>query len=82
MIGGKKGLTLVKQLLLHTERCKSCGYCVRTCPKNALEMSGKLNKIGYEYVLVNPQLCVCCGSCYVVCPDIVFEITETEVQGR
>lgn len=66
----------MKQLVLHAERCKSCSFCIRTCPKDALSMSGKLNKSGYEYVQVDNQKCICCGSCYVVCPDIVFEITE------
>lgn len=72
----------MKKLILRTERCKFCEYCVRACPKGALVMSGMLNKDGYEYVRVDEQACICCGSCYIVCPDIVFEITEEEVSKK
>ena len=32
------------------ERCKSCGYCVKFCPKHVLEIGTKVNSKGYEYV--------------------------------
>jgi 2-oxoglutarate ferredoxin oxidoreductase subunit delta len=63
-------------LRLSIERCKSCGYCILFCPKEALKLSGNLNKEGYDYVAVNDDKCIQCGICYTVCPDNVFEINE------
>ena len=32
------------------ERCKSCGYCVKYCPKQVLAVGKHVNSKGYEYV--------------------------------
>lgn len=63
-------------LNLNVERCKSCSYCVISCPKEALQLSGSLNKEGYDYVIADDDKCIQCGICYTVCPDNVFEIAE------
>lgn len=63
-------------LHLNSDRCKSCGYCIFSCPCKALKLSGRLNKDGYEYVEHEEDKCTKCGICYTVCPDNVFEITE------
>lgn len=64
------------KLCLNTERCKSCGFCIFTCPVNALKLSGNLNGDGYDYVEHDEETCTTCGLCYTVCPDNVFEISE------
>lgn len=64
------------QLHVNSEWCKSCGFCVLSCPKEALSLSGKLNKAGYDYVECDDAKCIKCGICYTVCPDMVFQITE------
>lgn len=61
-------------ITMESEWCKGCGLCIRSCPKGAIQKSGKFNGSGYETVSVHPELCVYCGSCYTVCPDAVFEI--------
>lgn len=66
------------QLVMKTEWCKACGFCVSACPKKALKFSGKRNKQSYEYVEVDEEACVKCGSCYIVCPDNVFQLLEKE----
>ena len=32
-----------------TEACKSCSYCVISCPKKCLEIGEKVNSKGYLY---------------------------------
>ena len=64
------------QLHVNAELCKGCGYCVMSCPKKALSLSGEMNKAGYDHVQCDHTKCICCGICYTVCPDMVFEITE------
>lgn len=59
---------------INANRCKGCGYCVRTCSQKALSFSEKLNAQGVNYVVVDESKCVGCGLCYVVCPDQVFEV--------
>lgn len=65
----------MSKLLIETERCKSCGYCIASCPKKALSfvrVEGKL----FDDVVVDEEKCIGCGICYMVCPDYVFELTE------
>ena len=41
------------------ERCKSCLYCVKYCPKGVLAVGEKLNAKGYEYITpVKPDECI------------------------
>ncbi len=52
------------------ERCKSCGYCIKFCPKNVLEIGTGLNAKGYEYVTaVREKDCIGCCQCARICPD-------------
>ena len=52
------------------ERCKSCGYCVKFCPRHVLEIGTKVNSKGYEYVTpARPEDCIGCAICGRMCPD-------------
>lgn len=67
----------MKKLVINTEDCKACGYCIHFCPKEALFFSGTMNKQSYTPVQVEERLCIFCGTCYTVCPDMVFSLIET-----
>lgn len=67
-----------KELIINEQRCKSCGFCVKACPKDALSFGSRLNSGGYKYVNVDVEKCIACGMCYTVCPDYVFSIVEKE----
>ncbi|OUN20744.1 MULTISPECIES: 4Fe-4S binding protein [unclassified Flavonifractor] len=57
------------------ERCKSCGYCIKFCPKQVLAIGDKVNSKGYEYVVpVHPDDCIGCAICGRICPDGAIEI--------
>ena len=60
---------------IRTESCKSCGYCVKYCPKNVLAIGEAVNQKGYQYVVAaNPDDCIGCMQCGQVCPDAAIEV--------
>ena len=57
------------------ERCKSCGYCVKFCPKQVLAIGKDINSKGYEYVVpANTENCIGCAICGRICPDGALEV--------
>lgn len=57
------------------ERCKSCGYCVKFCPKGVLSIGKKVNSKGYEVVEASaPEKCIGCAICGRMCPDGAIEV--------
>lgn len=68
----------MSRLKIYSNRCKSCGYCVQSCPKQALSFSEIINEKGYPVVVLERAKCIACGICYNVCPDYVFEIVDEE----
>ncbi len=60
---------------IREESCKSCGYCVKFCPKQVLDIGRQVNSKGYQYVIVKEiDACVACLSCAVMCPEAAIEI--------
>lgn len=57
------------------ERCKSCGYCMKFCPKGVIGVGSKVNSKGYEFVTpINLQACIGCCICARICPDGAIEV--------
>ncbi|MCI1902850.1 4Fe-4S binding protein [Enterococcus hirae] len=57
------------------ERCKSCGYCIKYCPKNVIAMGHAVNQKGYEYVeALRQQDCTGCCFCGYICPEGAIEV--------
>ncbi len=60
------------QKILHIdpERCKSCGLCIQSCPKQCLVQTNHRNAAGYQSVGFAPGAhCIGCGTCTLVCPE-------------
>ncbi|MFX1534027.1 MAG: 2Fe-2S iron-sulfur cluster-binding protein [Promethearchaeota archaeon] len=49
-------------------KCRGCGFCVDTCPYNAIELK-TIERFGHtiEVARVNEALCKGCGSCAAAC---------------
>lgn len=63
------------KVVVISERCKSCQYCIKFCPKNVLALGTNVNSKGYEYVeAVNEDACIACCMCARMCPDGAIEI--------
>mgnify|MGYP001659438712 FL=1 len=57
------------------ERCKSCGYCIKFCPKHVLAVGKNVNSKGYEYVEpIHPEDCVGCAICAKMCSDGAIDV--------
>jgi 2-oxoglutarate ferredoxin oxidoreductase subunit delta len=61
------------------DRCTGCGYCVRACPANTLELaagsdapSGGKKKARMATTL---PMCMSCGDCSAICPESAITIT-------
>lgn len=65
----------MEKIKIISERCKSCGYCIKYCPKEVLEIGEKVNSKGYEYVEpINMDKCISCCICARICPDGAIEV--------
>jgi 2-oxoglutarate ferredoxin oxidoreductase subunit delta len=63
------------RVVLNTDRCKGCGYCVEFCPTGALAMSQETNSKGYLLPeVVNNNKCLGCGLCEAICPDFGIKV--------
>jgi 2-oxoglutarate ferredoxin oxidoreductase subunit delta len=62
-------------VIIRTDRCKSCGWCVEHCPKGNLRLGVDTNAKGYHpSELIDPDDCTGCGQCALVCPDVCIEV--------
>ena len=63
------------------QSCKSSGYCIHFCPKNALTFGKQRNAIGAFFPVADLDKCIGCGICATMCPDAALEIREEADNG-
>ncbi|MFR5809524.1 MAG: 4Fe-4S binding protein [Flavonifractor plautii] len=62
------------QVTIRAESCKSCGYCVKFCPKGVLAVGHEVNSKGYLCGGHTPENCIGCAICGRMCPDAAIEV--------
>lgn len=63
------------KVVVLSDRCKSCGLCVKICPRQVLAIGDKPNPKGYFAVAVKQaDQCIGCALCGTMCPDMALEI--------
>lgn len=60
------------ELKINTAWCKSCGICVKFCPRQVLEMGQ------FTAQVVRPEDCSGCKMCESLCPDFAITVTVPE----
>lgn len=56
-----------------TDRCKGCGFCVEYCPRNVLQLAKTFNRKGYHPPFVTkPDACLNCNLCEMICPEFAI----------
>jgi len=56
-------------LVIHTENCGNCVFCISVCPFEALTQDPKTKK-----VRIDNDKCRFCGICYGTCPSGLIEV--------
>ena len=60
-------------VVILSNRCKGCSFCVEFCPTHALKMSKFMNEKGYHFPeLAHPKQCNGCDLCGMLCPDFAI----------
>ena len=62
------------RLVVTVSWCKSCGICMKLCPRQVLGTEEVTKKV----LLIAPEMCNGCGLCELACPDYVFTIEDSE----
>jgi 2-oxoglutarate ferredoxin oxidoreductase subunit delta len=69
-------------IVIDTEKCKACHYCISVCPRDIIGTSKEINRLGYNYAEVIPDKaheCTGCKSCALMCPDIAISVYSCRV---
>jgi 2-oxoglutarate ferredoxin oxidoreductase subunit alpha len=75
-------------VLVRTEICKGCSFCIDFCPTDCLTFSKEFNPKGYHFpILSAPEACTGCDLCGLYCPDFAIygerwkDIDERNAKG-
>jgi 2-oxoglutarate ferredoxin oxidoreductase subunit delta len=62
-------------IVILEERCKSCRFCVETCPNKCIAIGTTINSQGYNPARFEGDgRCTGCCLCAEVCPDTAIEV--------
>lgn len=56
-------------------RCKGCGLCTISCPRNLIVLSERINLLGYTPAQTKDgDKCSGCKLCAEMCPDVAIKV--------
>lgn len=64
------------QIEIDRERCKGCGLCTISCPKELIGVGEEINRQGYFFACwadVDSK-CTGCAICGEICPDVAIQV--------
>ncbi len=65
------------EVVLNTENCKECGYCVEVCKVDSFGPADFFNQKGYRPMeKKSDDYCVGCLKCFYACPDFAIDIIQ------
>jgi len=68
------------KIVIQTDRCKGCAFCVEACPRKCIAISKAINKRGvHPAEFINEDECIACSLCAKFCPDVCIEVWDKEV---
>ena len=71
------------EVVIDEEQCQGCGYCVKFCPRQCIEITGdKFNTQGaFLPSFIKADECNTCGFCAMLCPVGAIEVYIT-ISGK
>lgn len=71
--------TKAGRIVIESEICKGCGFCIAVCPNKLIIVSERLNEKGYHPAVFSNsptegKTCSGCAICALVCPDVAIEV--------
>lgn len=63
------------KIIIATELCKGCAYCVESCPNGVIVIRKRFNRSGaFPAMARHPEKCTGCAMCARMCPEIAIEV--------
>lgn len=68
-------MLVMPRIIIDSEKCKSCGICMATCPNKLIKFSSQTNKQGMIYAEFEDKenKCTGCALCAISCPEIAIK---------
>lgn len=66
-------------IVIDSELCKGCGYCVEACQLGLIVIGEKFNTRGFfPAASVHSEKCTGCCMCAAMCPEVAIEVYREE----
>ena len=60
---------------IDSKRCKGCGLCTISCPKELIQIGEEMNGLGFFFaVCKSEEKCTGCAICGEICPDVAIQV--------